>query len=150
MTDPSAGSGSPTSIQNSSLSSLDDRRRRPRRPNQTEHSVRVLDGLLAGQQFDCVVREISPESASLLVKADLRVGQRVQIQQLMDGIPTAGPLSAEVMRARLLTTGRYEVMIEYRRPAAAPKPSESQRRHERRQARLARLNQPVTRSIDSI
>ena len=129
--------------------SLDDRRRRPRRAHHDEHRVTVLDGLLAGQHFDCVVREINSESSSLLVRADLRVGQRVKVQAMQEGHPTGAPVNAEVVRSRPLTTGRYEVMIETRRPVQAPKPSESQRRHERRQARLARVQtlQPIQRDV---
>lgn len=140
MTEPSAGSLRPTS--------LDERRRRPRRCNSDDSRVFVLDGVLAGEQFDCVRREISADSASLLVKAELRIGQRVRLQCVDEGQPTGAILDAEVMRSRLLTTGRYEVLVEYRRPVQAPKPSESQRRHERRQARLARMTQqPIHREI---
>ena len=124
--------------------SLDDRRRRPRRASQDGHRVSVLDGLLAGQQFECVLREITEETSSLLVRADLRVGQRVRVQGYNEeGHPTGSAIQAEVIRSRPLTTGRYEIMIESRRPALAPKPSESQRRHERRAARLARVSQPA-------
>jgi hypothetical protein len=130
--------------------SLDDRRRRPRRAHHDEHRVTVLDGLLAGQHFDCVVREVTPETSSVLVRADLRIGQRVKVQPMNEGHPTGVSIDAEVMRSRQLTTGRYEVVIEHRRPAAAPKPSESQRRHERRQARLARMQPVVTRDVNDL
>ena len=108
----------------------------------------VLDGLLAGQQFECIQRELSAESASLLVKAELRVGQRVKLQCFEDDQPVGPVTSGEVIRSRPLTTGRYEVLVEYRRPTEAPKPSESQRRHERRAQRLARVSTlPVNKSI---
>lgn len=139
MTDFMAASPRPTS--------LDERRRRPRRHTCDDCQVSVLDGALAGQTFECVFREISPDSASLLVRAELRVGQRVSLQSFNDGVPSGAPIPAEVTRSRQLTTGRYDVVIDYRRPAEAPKPSESQRRHERRQLRVARLDGPVTRSL---
>lgn len=82
----------------------------------------VLDGLLAGQQFECIQREINADSASLLVKAELRVGQRVKLQCFEDGQPVGQASNAEVMRSRLLTTGRHEVLVEYRRPTETPKP----------------------------
>jgi hypothetical protein len=140
MTEPSAGSLRPTS--------LDDRRRRPRRACVHENRVTVLDGLLAGQQFECIQRELNSDSASLLVKAELRVGQRVKLQCFEDGQAIGAASDAEVVRSRPLTTGRWEVLVEYRRPTEAPKPSESQRRHERRAQRLARVSLlPVTKSI---
>jgi hypothetical protein len=108
----------------------------------------VLDGLLAGQQFECIQREINSDSASLLVKAELRVGQRVKLQCFEDGRAVGEADTAEVVRSRPLTTGRWEVLVEYRRPTEAPKPSESQRRHERRAQRLARMTAlPVNKSI---
>lgn len=140
MTEPSAG--------NIRVTSLDDRRRRPRRNCVHENRVTVLDGLLAGQQFECIQREISAETASLLVKAELRVGQRVKLQCFEDGQPVGQADNAEVIRSRPLTTGRHEVLVEYRRPTETPKPSESQRRHERRAQRLARVSTlPVNKSI---
>lgn len=143
MTEPSAGSLKPTS--------LDDRRRRPRRNSVQENRVTVLDGLLVGQQFECIQREINGESASILVKAELRVGQRVKLQCFEDGQPFGPVSNAEVVRSRLLTTGRWEVLVEYRRPTEAPKPSESQRRHERRAQRIARVtsisSMPIQKSI---
>lgn len=140
MTEPSAGSLRPTS--------LDDRRRRPKRGCGGEYRVTVLDGLLSGQHFECIQREINTETASLLVKAELRVGQRVRLQCFEEGHAVGPASEAEVVRSRPLTTGRWEVMIEYRRPTEAPKPSESQRRHERRAQRLARLaGLPVNKSV---
>jgi hypothetical protein len=127
---------------------LDDRRRRPRRACVHENRVTVLDGLLAGQQFECIQREITSDSASLLVKAELRVGQRLRLQCYEDGQAVGVASNAEVVRSRPLTTGRWEVLVEYRRPTEAPKPSESQRRHERRAQRVARIGAlPVTKSI---
>ena len=140
MTEPSAGTLRPTS--------LDDRRRRPKRPCVGENRATVLDGVLAGQHFECIQREINQESASLLVKAELRVGQRVRLQCFEDGQAVGQAAEAEVVRSRPLTTGRWEVLVEYRRPTEAPKPSESQRRHERRAQRLARVSSlPVNKSI---
>lgn len=140
MTDILSGNVRPTS--------LDDRRRRPRRGGHDEHQVTVIDGLCAGERYGCVYREVPPDSASLLVKADLRPGQRVRVQQLSDGLPTGVPQQGEIIRSRPLTTGRWEVLVEFPKPSEAPKPSESQRRHERRQARLARLNGgPISKSI---
>lgn len=149
MTDPLAGNIRPTSL---GPTSLDDRRRRPRRGSgHDDYTVSVIDGLGAGEKFACVFREVTPETASLLVRAELRVGQRVRVQQMDEGQPIGAPIIAEVIRSRPLTAGRYDVLIEHRKPAEAPKPSESQRRHERRLARLARLNQanptPVMKSI---
>lgn len=143
MTDPFAGNVRPTS--------LDDRRRRPRRgAGHEDYQVSVIDGLGAGERYGCVFREITPESASLLVKAELHAGQRVRVQQLTEGMPTGAPLQAEITRSRPLSAGRYDLLIEYRRPVAAPKPSESQRRHERRLARLARISESETPVMKSI
>ena len=140
MTDFLAGNVRPTS--------LDERRRRPRRGGHDEHQVTVIDGLSAGERYGCVYREVTPESASLLVKADLRAGQRVRVQQLTDGMPSGAPQQGEIIRSRPLTTGRWELLVEFQKVVAAPKPSESQRRHERRQARLARLTgSPISKAI---
>jgi hypothetical protein len=140
MTDFLSGSVRPTS--------LDDRRRRPRRGGQDEHQVTVIDGLGAGERHVCVYREVNADSASLLVKFDLRAGQRVRIQALNDGVPAGASMQGEIVRSRPLTTGRWEVLVEFPRQVEAPKVSESQRRHERRQARIARIiDAPVKRSI---
>ena len=140
MTDFLAGNLRPTS--------LDDRRRRPRRGGHDEHQITVIDGLSAGERYGCVYREVTADSASLLVKADLRAGQRVRVQHLTDGIAAGAPQQGEIVRSRPLTTGRWELLVEFQKPVAAPKASESQRRHERRQARIARLSDgPVTKSI---
>lgn len=140
MTDSISGHLRPTS--------LDDRRRRPRRGGHDEYSVTVIDGLGAGERHTCVYREVTADSASMLVKFDLRAGQRVRIQALNDGMPSGPVTAGEIVRSRALTTGRWEVLVEFPRQPTAPKPSESQRRHERRQARVARMiDAPVQKSI---
>lgn len=140
MTDILSGNIRPTS--------LDDRRRRPRRGGHDDYEVTVVDGLGAGERHACVYREVTLDSACMLVKADLRAGQRVRVQALNDGMPSGPSMQGEIVRSRPLTTGRWEVLVEYPRQTAAPKPSESQRRHERRQARIARITDaPIHKSI---
>ncbi|MFT3784711.1 MAG: hypothetical protein QM770_00905 [Tepidisphaeraceae bacterium] len=132
--------------------SLDLRRRRKRRPLAGQTIVSVLDGPRAGDEHETVARDFANDQTSFLLKAELRVGQRVELDSDRDGRATT--VLAEVIRSRLLSNGRWEIVVEVRRTPAAPKPSESQRRHERRRLRLARQvptlgapAAPVERSI---
>lgn len=140
MTDILSGNLRPTS--------LDDRRRRPRRGGHDDYQVTVIDGPGAGERHACVYRDVTADSACMLVKADLRAGQRVRVQALLEGIPSGPSMQGEIVRSRPLTTGRWEVLVEYPRQVATPKLSESQRRHERRQARITRITDiPIHKSI---
>lgn len=123
MTDPLAGQLRPTS--------LDDRRNRKRRSNQGETTVIPLDGPLVGQQFETSLRDAALGTVSFLLRADLPVGQRVRLETEREGRPVERT-DAEVIRSRQLSIGRHEIVVEARRPQVAPRPSESQRRHERR------------------
>jgi|GEM_PF-813500 len=118
-------------------SSLDARRKMKRRTVAGESTVVILDGPNANQRFDTVCRDTPSNETSFLIRCEVRVGQTLRIDQ-----PEAGTIkrrNAEVIRCRLLSNGRYEVTAEYRLQQQAPRPSESQRRHERRRARLGEL-----------
>jgi hypothetical protein len=122
MTDPFAGNLRPTS--------LDDRRDRRQRPV-GEARITVLDGIDAGKTHDITLRHLPADEATFLIRAELSLGQKLRISDLIDGRPTQ-PTPAEVTRARPLSNGKWEIVVAYRRPAEAPRLSESQRRHERR------------------
>jgi hypothetical protein len=123
MTDPLAGNLRPTS--------LDDRRDRKSRPGAGDAVVTVLDGLNAGDKFDTTLREMPSNEACFLIRDPIRVGQRVRVH--MGNDPRhADHQTAEVTRSRMLSNGKWEIVIEYRQTQQVPKPSESQRRHERR------------------
>jgi hypothetical protein len=118
---------------------LDDRRKRRRKPLAGQVVITCTDGPLMGQEFEAALRDFAGEQTSFLLKTELRVGWRVELDILRNGQETM--LLAEVIRSRLLSNGRWEIAIELRKQAEAPKMSESQRRHLKRREKLARAGQ---------
>src|SRR5262245_19733103 len=118
-------------------SSLDERRKMKRRSVLGESTIIILDGPNASQRFETICRDTPSNETSFLIRCEIRVGQSIRIDQPENG--TVRRRNAEVIRCRLLSNGRYEVTAEYRQQQQAPRPSESQRRHERRRARLGEL-----------
>lgn len=126
---------------------LDLRRKRKRRPLGAGQSLlTVLDGPRAGEEFESALRDFALQQTIFLLKSELRVGQRIEIDgpgaprdplASTDPREAGKPVVAEVVRSRLLSNGRWEIVAERVKASAAPKISESQRRHERRRQRLA-------------
>jgi hypothetical protein len=74
----------------------------------------VIDGLLAGSVFEIMVRDLSFSGVSFLLKEQLGVGSNCQLQILEPGRPPQTHL-CEVTRARQLSTGRYEMALQFRK-----------------------------------
>jgi hypothetical protein len=74
----------------------------------------VVDGLLAGSVFEIMVRDLSFSGVSFLLKEPLGVGSNCQLQILEPGRPPQTHL-CEVTRSRLLSTGRYEMALQFRK-----------------------------------
>jgi len=99
--------------------SIEDRRTRKRRPTSQLAILSVIDGLMAGENFDGTCRDPVGDELSVLIKGQLRTGQLVKVAVDKDG--RFGPAElAEVLRCRLLTTGRFEVVVQFRREAPKP------------------------------
>lgn len=126
-------------VQTAGPTSIDERRKNRRRSLLDDVTVTVLDGIHAGQSFKTLARDVGVTDVSLILPVELRIGQTMRIQPIEDDQPVGEPRVAEVMRSRLISTGRFEVVAQIRRQPAAPKVSESQRRHERRKQRLMAL-----------
>ncbi len=118
-----------------------DERRKTRRRVAGEAFVFITDGPGAGLRHEVICRDTPGGQTNFLIRTELAVGQVVQIEPAEPGPRRA----AEVVRCRALSTGRFEVTAEYKKSQDAPRPSESQRRHERRLARLQAVrNNSVT------
>jgi hypothetical protein len=87
-----------------------ERRRHPRRPLLTPATLTVVDGLNAGATYEVQTRDLSLSGLCFLLKESLAVGQACRIT-----LPSEGTHLCEVIRCRLLSNGKYEVGVQFRK-----------------------------------
>ena len=75
----------------------------------TKARITVLDGAEAGLTLEVQTRDLSMSGICFLLKQELRVGQTCRID-----IPGQKARTAEVIRSRTLSTGKFEMALQYR------------------------------------
>ena len=87
-----------------------ERRRHPRRPLLTPATLTVVDGVNAGASYEIQTRDLSLSGLCFLLRESLAVGQSCRIT-----LPSEGTHLCEVIRCRLLSNGKYEVGVQFRK-----------------------------------
>jgi hypothetical protein len=93
--------------------SLSDRRNTLRGPVQSKARLTVLDGPAAGNAHDILTRDMAMAGIAFLLRENLAVGQQCQLDFEAD---PARRVTAEVVRSRPISNGRYEVAVQVAKP----------------------------------
>ncbi len=91
--------------------SLSDRRTNHRGPIQSKARLIVTDALGIEQSYEIMSRESAAGEQTFLLRETLSVGQSCRIEFE----PAKRKFSAEVVRSRAISAGRYEMTIELRK-----------------------------------
>ena len=91
-----------------------DRRHDNRMPLQGRAQLTVLDSAGQHRTHDILTRDASFAGISFLLRESLSVGQKCRIR--LEGPDSgAGSQLCEVVRSRLLSNGRYEMAVQFRK-----------------------------------
>jgi hypothetical protein len=86
-----------------------ERRREKRQIVLVKARLSVLDGPNTGLATEVQTRDLSLAGICFLLREELRVGQYCQIE-----LPGQRLRRCEVIRSRLLSSGKYEIAVQYR------------------------------------
>ena len=89
--------------------SFNERRRDRRQMVLTKATLNVVDGYNAGLAAEIQTRDVSTSGVCFLLREELHVGQLCRVS-----IPGHKPHTCEVIRSRRLSSGKFEMAVEFR------------------------------------